>query len=240
MRLKKVMEVSRVNYYFTGILIVLFVILAFMKPAYPGSTQTNTSGSNTAIEGGYTSTATTTYQTGSSSNSTTTNNSTSNTRSAPPSASSPSYNSMTQDVCAVGGSLGVQTFGLGVSGGKHFIDKNCERLKLARILNDFGMKVAAVAILCQDERVFESMIQAGTPCPIDGKIGKEAKQLWGKYDHERPDYTTYVKRMKDREKADIAEQKRITKEMEAMDKAKSIEEKKLENAKKMKDWKHPK
>ena len=234
------MEGSRLNYYFTGILIVLFVLLAFIKPAYPGSTQTNTSGSNTAIEGGYTSTATTTYQTGSSSNSTTTNNSTSNTKSAPPSASSPSYNSMTQDVCAVGGSLGVQTFGLGVSGGKHFVDKNCERLKLARILNDFGMKVAAVAILCQDKRVFESMIQAGTPCPIDGKIGKEAKQLWGKYDHERPDYTTYVKRMKDREKADIAEQKRITKELEEMDKLQAIEDKKLENAKKMKEWKHPK
>ena len=233
------MEVSRVNYWFTATLIILFVMLAFMQPAYPGSTQTNTSGSNTAIEGGYTSTATTTYQTGSSSNSTTTNNSTSNTRSSPPSASSPSYNSMTQDVCAVGASAGIQTFGVGLSGGKHFIDKNCERLKLARILNDFGMKVAAVAILCQDERVFESMIQAGTPCPIDGKIGKEAKQLWGKYDHERPDYTTYVKRMKDREKADIAEQKRITKEMEAMDKAKSVEEKRLENAKKMKDWKHP-
>jgi len=228
------------NYYFTGILIVLFVLLAFMKPAYPGSTQTNTSGSNTAIEGGYTSSATTTYQSGSSSNSTTTNNSTSNTKSSPPSAGAPSYNSMTQDVCAVGASAGIQTFGVGLSGGKHFIDKNCERLKLARILNDFGMKVAAVAILCQDERVFESMIQAGTPCPIDGKIGKEAKQLWGKYDHERPDYKTYVKRMDDRKKADIAEQKRITKEMEAMDKAKSIEEKKLENAKKMKDWKHPK
>ena len=194
------MEGSRLNYYFTGILIVLFVLLAFMKPAYPGSTQTNTSGSNTAIEGGYTSTATTTYQTGSSSNSTTTNNSTSNTKSSPPSAGAPSYNSMTQDVCAVGASAGIQTFGVGLSGGKHFIDKNCERLKLARILNDFGMKVAAVAILCQDERVFESMIQAGTPCPIDGKIGKEAQELWGKYDHERPDYTTYVKRMKDREK----------------------------------------
>ena len=227
------------NYYFTGILIVLICLLAFIKPAYPGSTQTNTSGSNTAIEGGYTSTATTTYQTGSSSNTTTNSTSNSNVKSAPPSAGAPSYNSMTQDVCAVGVSLGVQTFGIGVSGGKHTIDKNCERLKLARILNDFGMKVAAVAILCQDERVFESMIQAGTPCPIDGKIGKEAKDLWGKYDHERPDYTTYVKRMKDREKADIAEQKRITKEMEAMDKEKSIEEKKLENAKKMKDWKHP-
>ena len=212
------MEVNRMNYYFTGILIVLFVLLAFAKPAYPGSTQTNTSGSNTAIEGGYTSTATTTYQSGSSSNSTTNSTTNSNTKSAPPSASSPSYNSMTQDVCAVGGSLGVQTFGLGISGGKHFIDKNCERLKLARILNDFGMKVAAVAILCQDERVFESMIQAGTPCPIDGKIGKEAKDLWGKYDHERPDYTTYVKRMKDREKADLKAQKEMTKELNKMDK----------------------
>jgi hypothetical protein len=210
-----------------------------IEPAYPGSTQTNTSGSNTAIEGGYTSTATTTYQSGSSSNSTTNSTTNSNTKSAPPSASSPSYNSMTQDVCAVGGSLGVQTFGLGISGGKHFIDKNCERLKLARILNDFGMKVAAVAILCQDERVFESMIQAGTPCPIDGKIGKEAKQLWGKYDHERPDYNTYVKRMEDRRKADEAEQKRITEEMAAMDAAKAKEDEKKANAEKMKNWKHP-
>ena len=190
----------------------ILLLLLFTSSAIAGSTQTNTSGSNTAIEGGYTSSAATTYESGSSSNSTTTNNSTSNTKSAPPSAGAPSYNSMTQDVCAVGMSLGVQTFGIGISGGKHAIDKNCERLKLARILNDFGMKVAAVAILCQDERVFESMIQAGTPCPIDGKIGKEAKQLWSKYDHERPDYTTYVKRMKDREKADLEEQKKITKE----------------------------
>ena len=196
----------------------ILLLLLFTSSAIAGSTQTNTSGSNTAIEGGYTSSAATTYESGSSSNSTTTNNSTSNTKSAPPSAGAPSYNSMTQDVCAVGMSLGVQTFGIGISGGKHAIDKNCERLKLARILNDFGMKVAAVAILCQDERVFESMIQAGTPCPIDGKIGKEAKQLWSKYDHERPDYTTYVKRMKDREKADKKAQEEMTKELNKLDK----------------------
>ena len=85
------------------------------------------------------------------------NTTTSNIKSSPPTAGAPSYNSMTQDVCAVGASAGLQTFGLGISGGKHFIDKNCERLKLSRILNDFGMKVAAVALLCQDERVFESM-----------------------------------------------------------------------------------
>ena len=196
----------------------ILLLLLFTSSAIAGSTQTNTSGSNTAIEGGYTSTANTTYQSGSSSNTTTNSTSNSNVKSAPPSAGAPSYNSMTQDVCAVGMSLGVQTFGIGISGGKHAIDKNCERLKLARILNDFGMKVAAVAILCQDERVFESMIQAGTPCPIDGKIGKEAKQLWSKYDHERPDYTTYVKRMKDREKADKKAEKEMTKELDKLDK----------------------
>ena len=225
------------NYYVTGALIIMLVTLAFCsRPAQAGSTQTNTSGSNTAIEGGYTSTATTTYETGSSSSSTTNNTTNSDIRSAPPSASAPSVNTMTQDVCAVGVSIGVQTFGIGVSGGKHVIDKNCERLKLARILNDFGMKVAAVAILCQDERVFESMIQAGTPCPIDGRIGKEAQALWSKYDHERPDYDTYVKRMEDRRKADEAEQKKITEEMEALDKARAKEEAK--NKKKI-EWKDP-
>ena len=180
--------------------LLFLILLVCSTAAYAGSTQTNVSGSNTAIEGGYESS--TTYESGSSSSSTTTNSTTSNIRSAPPSAGAPSYNSMTQDVCAVGASAGLQTFGVGISGGKHFIDKNCERLKLARILNDFGMKVAAVAILCQDERVFESMIQAGTPCPIDGKIGKEALALWTKYDFERPDYKSYISRMKEREKVE--------------------------------------
>ena len=181
---------------------LLLVLLVCSNKAIAGSTQTNVSGSNTAIEGNYSSESSTTYQSGSSSNTTTSSTTNSNIKSAPPSSNAPSYNSMTQDVCAVGASVGVQTFGVGLSGGKHFIDKNCERLKLARILNDFGMKVAAVAILCQDERVFESMIQAGTPCPIDGKIGKNALALWTKYDFERPDYKAYVKRMKKREEAE--------------------------------------
>ena len=94
------------------------------------------------------------------------------------------------------------------------------------------MKVAAVAMLCQDERVFESMIQAGTPCPIDGRIGKEAQKLWAKYDHERPDYDIYVKRMKERkekeekiakeaalsEKKRIEEEIKMTEELEKIDK----------------------
>jgi len=234
------------NYRFTfsAILIIIVCLLAFLGPKVFGdTTQTNTSGSNTAIEGNYTSDSTTTYESGSESTSNTTSTTNSNIQSSPPSASAPSFNAMTQDVCAVGISAGLQTFGFGVSGGKHVIDKNCERLKLARILNDFGMKVAAVAILCQDERVFESMIQAGTPCPIDGKIGKEAKELWSKYDHERPDYKTYVKRMDDREKKEkeiakkialeekkkIEEQAKMTEEFEKIEK--ELEKEKLKNFK---------
>jgi len=211
----------------------ILLLLLFTTSAFAGSTQTNTSGSNTAIEGGYTSTATTTYQSGSESTTTTNNTTNSDIKSSPPSASAPSYNSMTQDVCAVGVSAGVQTFGFGVSGGKHVIDKNCERLKLARILNDFGMKVAAVAILCQDERVFESMIQAGTPCPIDGKIGKDALALWSKYEHERPDYDMYVKRMKKREKKNKEIEAQIQKEFKEAEAA-AMKQKLLEEAKKNK------
>ena len=190
------------NYYFTGILITVMALLALLGgPARSAETQTNTSGSNTSIEGGYTGGATT-YASGSTSSTTSTNSSTSNIKSSPPTANAPSFSAQSQDVCATGMSAGVQTFGLGFSGGKTFRDMNCERIKLAKVLYDFGMKVGSVALLCQDERVFEAMINAGTPCPVDGKIGKEALAIWQKYDFERPDYKTYVKRMKKRDKID--------------------------------------
>ena len=225
------------NYYFTGALIILLCSLAFcVTPAYPNTTQNNTSGSNTSITGGYTSSATNTYQSGSSNNTTTTNNSTSNMRSAPPTASAPSVTNAGSDVCLAGASAGVQTFGVGISGGKSFRDKNCERIKLSRELNSLGMKVAAVAILCQDERVFFAMEQAGTPCPFEGKIGKQAKAAWKKYDKLRPDYETYVQNLKIIEKKNEEEQAQITKEMEASDKLKEKEE--IKNKKKI-EWKDP-
>ena len=231
------MEGCRVNYYFTVALIILLCSLAFcVTPAYPNTTQNNTSGSNTSITGGYTSSATNTYQSGSSNNTTTTNNSTSNMRSAPPTASAPSVTNAWSDFCLAGASAGVQTFGIGVSGGKSFRDKNCERIKLSRELNSLGMKVAAVAILCQDERVFFAMEQAGTPCPFEGKIGKQAKAAWKKYDKLRPDYETYVQNLKIIEKKNEEEQAQITKEMEESDKLKQQED--IQTKQKI-DWKEP-
>ena len=211
----------------------LLFLLLFISWSWADTTQNNTSGSNTSITGVYTSSATNTYQSGSSNNTTTTNNSTSNIRSAPPTASAPSVTNSGSDVCLAGASAGIQTFGLGVSGGKSFRDKNCERIKLSRELNTLGMKVAAVAILCQDERVFFAMEQAGTPCPFEGKIGKEAKAAWKKYDKLRPDYDQYVNNLKIIEKKNDEEQKLIKKEMNEMDKM-------IVPKKKPVDWKKPK
>ena len=176
------------------IVFALFLITWVATPSRADTTQNNTSGSNTSITGGYTNS--TTYESGSSSASTTTNNTTSNIKSAPPTATAPGLAPSGIDVCSVSASAGLQTFGLGVSGGKSFRDKNCERIKLSRELRAKGMNVAAVALLCQDPRVFQSMEMAGTPCPIDGKIGKQAQAQWKKYGKLRPDYDLYVKRLK--------------------------------------------
>jgi hypothetical protein len=51
-------------------------------------------------------------------------------------------------------------------------------LKNAKTLYDMGMKVAAVSVLCQDLRVFDAMLMAGTPCPYNGIIGADAKIAW--------------------------------------------------------------
>ena len=55
------------------------------------------------------------------------------------------------------------------------------------------MKVGAVAMLCQDPRIFEAMEMAGTPCPYYGKIGLEAAQAWAENPEKRPDYDKWVK-----------------------------------------------
>lgn len=107
-----------------------------------------------------------------------TTRSTSRIESPPPTAIAPAITSMNNDLCVVGASGAVQTQILGLSFGRTTRDMNCERIKLSKNLYDMGMKVAAVATLCQDRRVWEAMMSAGTPCPFDGKIGAEARELW--------------------------------------------------------------
>ena len=99
--------------------------------------------------------------------------------SPPPTAVAPAMMSGgNSDLCTTGISGAAQTQILGISFGGTMVDKNCERLKLSKTLYDMGMKVAAVATMCQDKRVFDAMWNAGTPCPFEGKIGEAAKQAW--------------------------------------------------------------
>ena len=114
----------------------------------------------------------------STSNSTTRSTSETTVKSPPPTAVAPAVTTINNDVCAVAASGAVQTQILGISMGGTMRDMNCERIKLAKNLYDMGMKVAAVATLCQDERIFTAMIAAGTPCPVEGKIGERAREEW--------------------------------------------------------------
>ena len=229
--------------------LVTFILTVSTVPVCGDSTndnnaQTNSSGSNTQITGGYTSTTTNSYSGGQTNTTTSTTSSTTNGSDVPVnSANAPSFSAMSQDVCSTGISGSVSTLGLGISGGKHVRDLNCERIKLSKVLFDYGMKVAAVSILCQDERVFSAMAHAGTPCPFEGKIGKEALEQWNKYDIERPDYDSYVSKLDNRSKideelAEIARQEeaeRLRLEQEALARKIAEEKAKLETLKKQEE-----
>jgi hypothetical protein len=77
---------------------------------------------------------------------------------------------------------------------------NCEMLKNAKTLYDMGMKVAAVSTMCQDKRVFDAMMMAGTPCPYDGLIGKDAKTAWEVNIEKQPSSDKDKKEMSDANK----------------------------------------
>ena len=142
------------------------------------NTQSNNAGSNTAITGGYESS--TTYQSGSSSNTTTnneTNNST-NQKTAVNSSSAPGMSVYGQDSCVIPLAAGVTVIGFSGSFGSYYTDPNCERRKSVSVLAKLGMKVAAISLMCQDKNVWQAMMDAGTPCPIEGLIGEKAKAKW--------------------------------------------------------------
>jgi|TARA_R110002153_G_scaffold98087_1_gene233066 hypothetical protein len=225
---------------FLFLFLILVIIFTPLNPVFANdqstSNQTNASGSNTSISGGYTST-TTNNNDGQVNNttSTTSNSSTTNQKSIPVgNASAPSMSSYSQDLCTVGVGFGMQTLGLGVSGGTYFTDQNCERMKLSKLLYDYQMRVASIAILCQDDRVFSAMEHAGTPCPFEGNIGSAANAQWKKYDIERPDYDRYTDKLKKREYINQKLSKEAQKKIDAIKKA---EQKKaeIETKRKMKE-----
>jgi hypothetical protein len=109
----------------------------------------------------------------------------------PPTANAPVLPNSNSDICKVGIGGAVQNNVLGIATGVLVDDELCQLLKLSRSQYAFGMKVSAVAILCQDARVWDSMADAGTPCPVRGFIGAEAEQYWLDHPHEIPEGSRY-------------------------------------------------
>jgi len=179
-----------------SVLILAILVMACSRTEVIGDDNNNVSGDNTLISGGYTSSSTTNFQSGSESTTTSTTTNTTNSKSYPnvSTASAPPSSSGI-DVCHLGSSMGLQSSVFGFSSSSSAIDENCVRIKLARELATVhNMKVAGIAILCQDPRVFSAMEAAGTICPFEGKIGKEAARLWYKYSDLRPDVIEHKER----------------------------------------------
>jgi hypothetical protein len=111
---------------------------------------------------------------------TTSSDNTTTVKSPPPSAISPNVGGNNSDLCTISssGAMGTQIFSLSL--GATYTEQNCLRLKNAKTLYDFGMKVAAVSLLCADPsgEIHRAMAMAGTPCPYMGKIGAEATAAW--------------------------------------------------------------
>ena len=179
-----------VNKLFVATIILIIIILGYAiedavsdtsSTGATTNTQTNTSGSNTAISGGYSQETTNNY-TGGQTN--TTSNST-NAETAVNSANSPSMSVYGQDSCVIPLAAGVTVIGFSGSFGSYMVDEACERRKKAKLLNTLGMKVASISLMCQDVDVWQAMMDAGTPCPVDGLIGQKAKQRWDELGNEK-------------------------------------------------------
>jgi len=109
------------------------------------------------------------------------------TNSTPPTASAPSVVVNNSDICKVATSGAIQTNILGLATGVVVDDELCQLLKLSRQMYAAGLKVAAVSILAQDPRVFDSLVMAGTPPPYMGSIGSEALEKWKSNPHMIPE-----------------------------------------------------
>ena len=109
----------------------------------------------------------------------------------PPTANAPVLPNSNSDICKVGIGGAVQNNVLGIATGVLIDDELCQKLKLSRSMYAYGMKVAAVSILCQDHRVWTSMMDASTPCPVNGLIGSEAATYWQENSHLIPEGSRY-------------------------------------------------
>ena len=172
-----------------GLLLLLIIILlgieqsilADVTSSNNTSSNTSTSGNNTSIVG-YEQQSTTNYNSGSNpvTNSTTQSTTNNNNQTPAAPANAPSTQIYSSQSCTIAYSGAISTVTFGLAGSSYYHDKYCERRLLAQTLNKFGLKIGALSLLCQDPNVRRALYDAASYCPINGKIGKDAKAEWDK------------------------------------------------------------
>jgi hypothetical protein len=128
-------------------IVVAFVVLLAASPAFAQSSGSS-SGASAAIN--ITNPASTTAT---------------NRLITPPTVVAPGLAAAGIETCLGSNSGGVSVMGGGFSFGRTTVDDGCTIRLLARQLHAFGFQKAAVALMCQDERVAVAMDAVGTPCP---------------------------------------------------------------------------
>jgi hypothetical protein len=83
----------------------------------------------------------------------------------PPTTVAPGLAAAGVETCLGSASGGLSLMGGGFTFGSTKVDDGCTIRLLARQLFAFGFKTAAVALMCEDDRVALAMQTAGTPCP---------------------------------------------------------------------------
>lgn len=157
------------------------LILADVTSSNNTSSNTSTSGNNTSIVG-YEQQSTTNYNSGSNPVTNSTTNSTTNNNNKTPAApaNAPSTQIYSSQSCTIAYSGALSTVTFGIAGSSYYHDPYCERRLLATTLDKMGLRIGALSLLCQDPNVRRALYDAASYCPINGKIGKEAKAEWDK------------------------------------------------------------
>lgn len=156
-------------------------ILADVTSSNNTSSNTSTSGNNTSIVG-YEQQSTTNYNSGSNpvTNSTTQSTTNNNNKTPAAPANAPSTQIYSSQSCTIAYSGALSTVTFGIAGSSYYHDPYCERRLLATTLDKMGLRIGALSLLCQDPNVRRALYDAASYCPINGKIGKEAKAEWDK------------------------------------------------------------
>lgn len=128
-------------------LLIAFALLAVSTPVY-AQTLGSTSGASSTIEISNPASTTST-----------------NRLITPPTVVAPGLAAAGMETCLGSSAGGISLMGGGVTFGTTRVDEGCSIRLLARQLFAFGLQKAAVALMCQDDRVAMAMDVAGSPCP---------------------------------------------------------------------------